>query len=98
MVRGHTYDKFLGTPLDLALRSRGIEYLLVTGILTDVCVHCTLLTAANLNYRVTAVTDGVATLWPHLQAACFEIWRRKFARLRTTAEVLAEIREVGPSR
>ncbi len=92
VVRGHTYDKFLGTPLDLALRSRDIRYLLITGILTDVCVNCTLVSAANRNYRVTAVTDGMATLWPHLQQACFEIWQRKFARLRTTAEVLEELR------
>lgn len=27
VVRGHTYDKFLGTPLDLALRARGIRCL-----------------------------------------------------------------------
>jgi ureidoacrylate peracid hydrolase len=93
VVRGHTYDKFLGTPLDLALRSRGVRCLLVTGILTDVCVNCTLLSAANRDYRVTAVTDGVATLWPELQEACFTIWRRKFARLRTTEEGLAELRE-----
>ncbi len=91
VVRGHTYDKFLGTPLDLALRSRDIRWLVVTGILTDVCVHCTLLTAANLDYRVTAVTDGVATLWPELQEACFAVWRRKFARLRTTAQIMEEI-------
>ena len=65
--------------------------LVVTGVLTDVCVHCTLLSAAARDYRVTAVTDGVATLWPELQQACFAIWRRKFARLRTTAEVIEEI-------
>jgi ureidoacrylate peracid hydrolase len=93
VVRGHTYDKFLGTPLDLALRSRDLRCLVVTGILTDVCVNCTLLSAANRDYRVTAVTDGVATLWPELQEACFTIWRRKFARLRTTEDVLAELRE-----
>jgi ureidoacrylate peracid hydrolase len=93
VVRGHTYDKFLGTPLDLALRSRDVRHLIVTGILTDVCVNCTLLSAANRDYRVTAVTDGVATLWPELQEACFAIWRRKFARLRTTAEVVAELGE-----
>ena len=28
VMRGHTYDKFLGTPLDLALRSRDIRYLI----------------------------------------------------------------------
>jgi ureidoacrylate peracid hydrolase len=91
VVRGHTYDKFLGTPLDLALRGRDIRSMIITGILTDVCVNCTLLSAANRDYRVTAVTDGVATLWPDLQEACFTIWRRKFARLRTTEEVLAEL-------
>ena len=91
VVHGHTYDKFLGTPLDLALRSRDIRCLIVTGILTDVCVNCTLLSAANRDYRVTAVTDGVATLWPELQEACFTIWQRKFARLRTTAQVLSEL-------
>jgi ureidoacrylate peracid hydrolase len=93
VVRGHTYDKFLGTPLDLALRSRDVRHLVVTGVLTDVCVNCTLLSAANLDYRVTAVTDGVATLWPELQDACFAIWRRKFARLRDTAQVIAELGE-----
>src|SRR5262249_36874460 len=75
VVRGHTYDKFLGTPLDLALRSRDIRSLIVTGILTDVCVNCTLLAAANRDYRVTAVTAGVATLWPELQQACFTATR-----------------------
>jgi ureidoacrylate peracid hydrolase len=95
VVRGHTYDKFLGTPLDLALRSRDVQCLLVTGVLTDVCVNCTLLAAANRDYRVTAVTDGVASLWPELQQACFTIWRRKFARLRTTEGVLAELGSLG---
>ncbi len=97
VVRGHTYDKFLGTPLDLALRSWDVRQVVITGVLTDVCVNCTLLSAANRDYRVTAVTDGVATLWPELQEACFTIWRRKFARLRDTAAVLAELAELAGS-
>ena len=40
---------------------------------------------------VTVATDGVATLWPELQQACFTIWERKFARLRTTAELIEEL-------
>ena len=91
VVRGYTYDKFYGTPLDLALRSRDVRYLIVTGVVTDVCVNSTLMSAANRDYRVTAVTDGVATLWPELQQACFEVWKRKFARLRTTAELVEEL-------
>jgi len=91
VIRGHAYDKFYGTPLDLALRSHDVRYLIVTGVVTDVCVNSTLMSAANRDYRVTAVTDGVATLWPDLQEACFAIWKRKFARLRTTAELVEEL-------
>lgn len=91
VVRSHTYDKFCDTPLDLALRSRDVRYLAITGVVTDVCISATLMTAAMRDYRVTAVTDGVATLWPELQEACFAVWRRKFARLRTTAELVDEL-------
>jgi len=91
VVRGHTYDKFYGTPLDLALRSRDVRWLIVTGVVTDICVAATLMSAATRDYRVTAVTDGVATLWPEIQQACFDTWRRKFARLRTTDEMVEEI-------
>ena len=91
IIRGHTYDKFYGTPLDLALRSQNISHLFMTGITTDVCVNATLIAATQRNYRVTAITDGCASPWPELHEACFKIWQPKFARLKTTAEVLAEI-------
>jgi ureidoacrylate peracid hydrolase len=91
VVRGHTYDKFYGTPLDLALRSQDIRDLVIAGVVTEICVNCTVLSAANRDYRVTVVTDGVASPSPELQKACFEIWRRKFARLRTINDVIAEI-------
>ncbi len=92
IIRGHTYDKFYGTPLDLALRSQDISHLFLTGITTDVCVNSTLIAASQRNYRVTAITDGCASPWPELHEACFKIWQPKFARLKTTAEVLEEIR------
>jgi ureidoacrylate peracid hydrolase len=91
VVRGYVYDKFYGTPLDLALRSQSVRYLMITGVVTDVCVNATLMSAATRDYRVTAVTDGVATLWPEIQRACFDIWQRKFARLRDTSELIEEL-------
>ena len=93
VIAAHTYDKFYGTPLDLALRSRDIRWLVITGVVTDICVASTLMSAANRDYRVTAVSDAVATLWPEIQQACFTIWRRKFARLRTTAEMVEELND-----
>jgi nicotinamidase-related amidase len=91
VFQAHTYDKFYGTHLDLALRTQNIDRLMVTGVTTDVCVNATLMSAATRNYRVTAVTDAMATIHDHIQAACFEIWQNKFARLKTTRDVLAEI-------
>jgi ureidoacrylate peracid hydrolase len=95
VIAGHTYDKFYGTPLELALRSRRVTHLLVTGVTTDICVNCTVLAAANRNYYVTAVKDGMATVEEDLQAACFRIWERKFARLQTTAQIVSELRSLA---
>jgi ureidoacrylate peracid hydrolase len=92
VVASHVYDKFLDTPLDLALRSRGITHLIIAGVTTDICVNCTVLGAANRDYRVTVVSDGVATLDDAVQAACFNIWQRKFARLRTVNQLAAELK------
>ena len=92
VIQAHTYDKFYGTSLDLALRSWHIDRLIVTGVTTDVCVNSTILSAANRNYRVIAVPDGMATIHDHIHQACLDIWQNKFARLATTTDVVAELR------
>ena len=91
VVQAHTYDKLYGTPVELALQSWGIDRFVVTGVTTDVCVNSTILSAANRNYRVIAVTDGMATIHDHIHQACLDIWANKFARLATTDEIVAEV-------
>jgi ureidoacrylate peracid hydrolase len=97
VVAGHAYDKFYGTPLDMALRSGDTRYLIVTGVITDICVNTTILSASTREYRVTAVTDGVASPWPDRHNACLDLWRNKFARLRTTEQVVEELQSLGDS-
>jgi nicotinamidase-related amidase len=91
VIEAHTYDKFYGTHLDLALRSLGVDRLMITGVTTDVCVNSTLISASMRNYRVTAVTDGMATIHDHIHEACLQIWQNKFARIASTAQLLDEI-------
>ncbi|MBA61770.1 MAG: hypothetical protein CMJ76_05325 [Planctomycetaceae bacterium] len=91
VVRGHTYDKFYGTHLDLALRSLGIDRFVITGVTTDCCVNSTIISGSTRNYRVTAISDAMATIHEHIHDACLQIWENKFARIRTTAELIAEI-------
>lgn len=95
IVKGYTLDKFYGTPLDLALRSRDIRYLLMTGMMADLCLGATLFSAAMRDYRVTALTDGITTLWPNVLEVMYDIFGRKLARLQTCDEAIAELREVA---
>ncbi len=70
----------------------------MTGIVAELCVNCTLFSAANRDYRVTAVTDGITALTPESMDACPQIWQYKFARLRTTTEVVAEVEAFSEGR
>ncbi len=93
VVHGFSVDKFYGTNLDLALRGRDIRYLIIVGIMADICVNATLLSATIREYRVTALTDCITTIWPNILEACFDIWGRKFARLMTSDQVIHELEE-----
>jgi ureidoacrylate peracid hydrolase len=57
VVIKHRYSAFFETDLDLILRSRGIENLLITGLVTNVCVESTVRDAFNRNYNVVLIED-----------------------------------------
>lgn len=91
VIRAHTLDKFYGTPLDMLLRARDIRYLMVTGLLADLCVAGTVFSANAREYRVTAITDCITTIWPDILKAVFDIFERKLARLMTAEDAQAEL-------
>lgn len=95
VIFGYTLDKFYGTPLDLALRSRDIRYLIFTGSMADLCLGATLFSAAMRDYRVTAVTDCIATIWPNVLEVMYDIFGRKLARLMKADEVIEELQSQG---
>ena len=87
VVRKRWYDAFAGTPLDGALRARGVDTLVVSGTMTDICVLATVVGAFNREYRVTVVEDAVTTLWPEIQRATLDILARAYARIASAKEV-----------
>jgi ureidoacrylate peracid hydrolase len=87
VIRKRWYDAFAGTPLDGALRARGVDTLVVTGTMTDICVLATVVGAFNREYRVTVVEDAVATLWPEIQHASLDIIGRAYGRVVSMKEV-----------
>jgi ureidoacrylate peracid hydrolase len=69
IVTKHRYSGFVGTDLDMVLRSKGIETLLFTGVATNVCVETTARDAFNLNYHVVFVEDCCGAFSPEEHAS-----------------------------
>jgi nicotinamidase-related amidase len=55
---------FYQTDLDLMLRNRGIDTLLVCGVTTEVCVNTTIREANDRGYRCIALSDCCASYFP----------------------------------
>jgi nicotinamidase-related amidase len=55
------YGAFHGTDLEVTLRSRGIDSIIITGIATNVCAETTAREAAVRDFRVFFLSDGTST-------------------------------------
>lgn len=56
------YSAFSGTDLDIRLRERRVTTVVLTGVLTDICVLHTAIYAYNLGYNVEISAEAVASL------------------------------------
>ena len=62
------YSGFFQTTLDLSLRERGIDTVIVTGVVTNICVRSTVHDAFFLRYKVLVPEDLVMATSPQAQA------------------------------
>lgn len=62
IVRKLRYDAFFGTPLDHILRIRGIEYVVVCGVVANICVLHTAGSAALHGYKVVFPIDATVAI------------------------------------
>jgi len=89
----YRWSAFFQTYLDLALRTRGVDTIIVSGGSTDVGVASTLYSGRDLDYNMIVVSDACGT--SHNQRAhdtLMELIFPRMARVRTTEEVLKMIR------
>ncbi len=82
---------FYETDLELILRNRGIDSLIVMGVTTHVCVHTTIREANDRGYECLMVEDGTATFDPRDQEASIRMINQQggiFGWTATSNEVL----------
>ncbi|MBL8552345.1 MAG: cysteine hydrolase [Hyphomonadaceae bacterium] len=92
------YGAFHATDLDLILRNRGIEAVIITGICTNICCETTAREAAVRDYKVLFTSDGTTTFatggltHQELQRATCATLAVVFAQVLSVDEAIAKIR------
>jgi ureidoacrylate peracid hydrolase len=92
-VKKIKYSAFIAgsSDLDAQLKSRGIEHLLITGTVTNVCCESTARDAMMLDYRVVMLSDGNASLTDEEHAASLNNFLVFFGDVMTTDEAIARL-------
>lgn len=86
------YSAFFGTDLDKILRSRGIQDLIISGVMTNLCCETTARDAFMRDYHVFFLIDGTATRRSDLHLATLKNLGFGFAYLLTCDELLQMLR------
>jgi ureidoacrylate peracid hydrolase len=90
VVTKHRYSAFIGTDLDLILRSKGIKALIFAGVATNVCVESSARDAFMLDYYVVFMKDcSGCSAGPDAHAATLANIERSYGVVTSSEEVFA---------
>ena len=95
LITKRQWGAFYGTELDLQLRRRGVETILLCGIATNIGVESTARDAFERGYQQVFVEDAMAARSVEEHEHTVRTLFPRIGRVRTTAEVLAAIEAAG---
>ena len=81
---------FISTNIHYILGNLGVDFLIVSGLLTDQCISSAVRDACDLGYLVTLITDACATHTEERHTTSLS-HIKGYCRQRTTAEFIAEL-------
>ena len=95
VIPKYRWSTFHQTYFDLALRSRGIDTIIISGGAVDVGVASTVYAARDLDYNIIVVRDACSNSYDDSMAAFMDKIFPRMGRVRSTDQVLELIRNVA---
>jgi nicotinamidase-related amidase len=92
IIDKYGYGAFYNTSLADRLRALGLDSVVITGTVTQICVDETARGAFNYGFKALTVSDAVSSYAPDLHAATLKNLAMKFGRVASTEEVVAEVK------
>jgi nicotinamidase-related amidase len=90
-VDKYGYNAFHRTRLSDLLHANGVDTVLVTGTVAQICVDDTTRGAFHEGFQAAVVSDAVSSYAPDLQQASLRTLAMKYGRVVTAAEALSEL-------
>jgi nicotinamidase-related amidase len=91
VVHKTTDSALTGTNLRLALSNMGIDTVVVTGVLTDQCVSCTVRSLADESFKVWLIEDATMASTMRLHENELEILNNIYCHVINTEECIASL-------
>ena len=91
IIEKHGYGAFHDTALAGLLGELGVQSLIVTGTVTQICVEETAREAFHHGFRTTLVADAVSSFAPDLHAATLQNFAMKFGWVETGERLLHDL-------
>ena len=91
IIDKNRYSAFQGTDLDVWLRRNGVEDLIISGVMTNLCCETTARDAFGHDYRVFFVADATATINEELHLATLKNLAYGFSYIIDTARLCTHL-------
>jgi ureidoacrylate peracid hydrolase len=88
VIEKRRFSAFVGTELDMMLKTFDIRYLIFTGVATNICVESSLRDASHLQYLPVLVSDAVAASPPSRQESTLANVREVFGWVTTSDSIV----------
>jgi len=91
IIEKYGYSAFHHTLLEDWLRYNGVEYIVATGTVTQICVEDTVRGAFHRQFRCVVAEDAVSSFSDTLQQASLEGISMKYGRVETSERIIEEL-------